>query len=505
MKTDAAVWTVSKNAVFNVLGAFWQFVLLIIGTRIVIDIIGAESFGLLALVGGVSGYFIYMEVGIAETVIKKVSEARDFKKINRIVSTLFFFSAGVGAALVILVALFAVFGVDLLFSFAPPLMRSATRIFLVIAAGLWILYPLNLFSKVFVALQRFDIYNLLRVVFQTIILLGIIVVLKFSNTAEAAVAAITAGGILWKITAWLFLRKLYPQIKIEWNLFDKEVLKDALRYKSYALLAQSAGHVVNQCGIYIIGILLNPLAIAVYSVANILAIKISEMAGVLGITLFPMVSNFYGAKRTEQIRKVFVFATNLMALGLLPLTAFAWVWAETIIRLWVGEDFLAAVPALRLLALAWFLSAVSMVSGLTTKAINRPDIDAWWATAMAVSNIALGFILIGRYGIMGAAYTTLSCQTVGVCILIYVVGKNVNADMPLLFFSLFKMAVAWILFIPVYFIPMPLPILLLIPAVHTLFFWTVYYFIFMDGENKTYIRNMAGIIFEQLSLMRKSA
>ncbi len=494
MQIHNAVKTVSRNVIVNVAGAFWQFVLIIIGTRLVLQQMGADSFGLLALVGGTAGYFIYLDIGIGETVTKKVSETQDAEKLSRTVSTLFFFAAGFGVLLAVLTALFALFGVPALFSFAPPIMQSAVRMFLVIAAGLWLLYPISMFAKVFVGLNRLDVYNAQRVVFQTLILAMIIAALRWHNSAEAAVAAITLGGVLWKVTAFLTLRKMYPHIEVSRRHFDPALLRGFLRYQSAATVSQAAGHTIYQCDIYMIGILLDPASVALYSIANTIAMKLTEVAGVLGTAAFPMISGFHGASMGDAVRKSFKLGTKLMALALMPLVVFLFVYAEPVIRLWVGPAFLPAALALKWLLAAWFINAATVVTSLTVKAVDRPGLEARIAAVVAVANVALDYLFIVKYGFVGAVYATFITQLLGFIAINAAVCQHLGLPSAPFLMRLSGTTALGALFGVVYLLPLP-PWLFIVPLVlHAAFFLAAGYWLVLDAEERLMMGNMFRIV-----------
>ena len=494
METDKAVRTVSKNFLANFAGAFFQFILLIVGTRLVLDRIGADSFGILSLVGGTIGYFLYLDIGIGETVVKKVSQEKDSGEISRIVSSLFFFSIGLGACLAVIVLLFALFGVDVLFSFAPPLMKSSARVFLVIAAGLWLLYPLNLFSKVFIGLQRLDVYNWLRVIFQAAILAGILAALKLSTSAEAVVAAITIIGLAWKGAAWLLLRRMYPEITVSIKNFDRGLLRELLRYQSYATVSQGGSHVVYQCDIYMIGILMNPFAVTIYSIANIIAVKIAEVSGVLGTAIFPMISRFHGEGMHEPLRKSFLLSIQLMAVFTIPAAAFIAAYSGSILEIWVGAEYLGSLAALKWLAAAWTLNAIANVSSFTLKAVNRPDVEAKLITAVVVINILLDLALIPVLGVIGAVYATLLSQLLWLSFITRAAALQVGADQVSVLFSLVKLIALGVILSGVYMVEIPAWLFFIPLLVHIVAYAGLCYLFVLDDEYRGYVKNIAAII-----------
>ncbi len=494
LSSSQAVRIVSKNFFINFAGALWQFGLLIIGTRIVLDSLGADSFGILSLVGGTIGYFLYLDIGIGETVIKKVSEHGDRKEISRIVSSLFFFSLALGVVLAVTVFLFAMYGVTFLFSFEPELMQSCIRVFLVIAAGLWLMYPLNIFGKVFIGLQRLDVYNWLRVIFQTAVLAAIIAALQFSNSAEAAVAAITVVGILWKLAALLVLRRMYPEITVSVSHFDRALLRELLRYKSYATVSQAGGHLVYQCDIYMLGILMNPLSVTMYSIANIIAVKIAEISGVLGTALFPMVSRFYGEGMHDTLRKSFIISLQLMMFVSIPAAAFIAAFSESILQLWVGPQYMDSAAALKWLAAAWMFNAVSTVCAFTLKAVNRPDAEAGRVVIVLALNLVLDFWFIGWWGVIGAVYATLIAQAVWLVTVTGAASRLVGARPAYVLFLLAKLAALGLLLSAIYLINFPAWLFFVPPVIHATAFAGLGYLLVMDAEYKGYVKNIVSLI-----------
>lgn len=497
MNVDSAIRTVSKNMVINFAGSLWQLFLVIWGTRMVLHQMGADSFGLLALAGGTAGYFLYLEIGIGETAVKKISETRDPQRVSAMVSTLFFFGAGFGSLLALLVASFALFGVGHLFTFAPPLLASATRMFLVIAAGVWVMYPLIVFTKVFVAFNRMGVYNALRIVFQTLILAMLLGALQMHNSAESAAAAITVGGILWKLSSWAAMRRLHPEITLSPKLFDRALLRDMLQYKKYATVSQFSAHAVYQCDIYLIGIMLDPVKVTLYTVANTIAMKVTEATGVLVSAVFPVLSFFHGADMREQIRKNFLLSTKILAALLMPVTVILFVFARQIITVWVGEEYAIAAPAMQWLLATWYINGTSAFATLSVKATNRPEIEARTTAATAVANIVLDILFIQHWGYMGAVYATALTQVAGVTTLMALASRAMSCGTFTIHGRLLLIILAGIAASVVYLPEHSWLSLAAAFAGYCALFFPACYWLALKKEERGYLKNMIAIVMKK--------
>mgnify|MGYP000509610293 FL=1 len=81
-----------------------------------------------------------------------------------------------------------------------------------------------------------------------------------------------------------------------------------------------------------------------------------------------------------------------------------------IVRILYGSDYAAAVPALRIVAWYTTFSYIGSVRNIWILAEGKQKYLLFINMLGAVANVALNFLLIGKFGINGAAFASLITQ-----------------------------------------------------------------------------------------------
>jgi O-antigen/teichoic acid export membrane protein len=128
-------------------------------------------------------------------------------------------------------------------------------------------------------------------------------------------------------------------------------------------------------------------------------------------TLAPIMMTLYVADRARMLRIV-TLAAEFLAIGSLGALAFASVAAEPLMRLFFGEEFVPAAPALPILGGAFVFICYGYLTGnlLLTLGIAHRQIIV--GLAGLVVNVVGNLILVPRYGFLGAAWMTLATEVV---------------------------------------------------------------------------------------------
>lgn len=130
----------------------------------------------------------------------------------------------------------------------------------------------------------------------------------------------------------------------------------------------------------------------------------TEVSHVIGRVAFPALSRVDDhERRIDAYRRSLVVVVGLAA----PMAALLVVLAQPLILSLLGTEWRSAVTPLAIMAVAGFLRAVFATGGPLFAAVGRPDLGTW----MLVCRTALLFLglalLLGRYGISGAAWASL--------------------------------------------------------------------------------------------------
>lgn len=120
----------------------------------------------------------------------------------------------------------------------------------------------------------------------------------------------------------------------------------------------------------------------------------------------PVVSEFHAQKAMENIRWVYFILTKWFASITFPIALTFLLFPEIVLAVVFGPEYTAGADALRLLAVAFFLSNAMGPNGATLTALGRTRVLMWANLVATIINVTINLWLIPPYGILGAAAAT---------------------------------------------------------------------------------------------------
>lgn len=160
----------------------------------------------------------------------------------------------------------------------------------------------------------------------------------------------------------------------------------------------------------------------IYGAAQNLAILPGIFSMALAPLLFSTLSRMISAGDGDQA-KVIGRATMRLALGLLPLAAMVAGTASEIVTLFFGQPFEPAAPLFALLILGAVAFVMISISMTIVTAVGPPRLTLLLSAPMILLAMVGYWILIPRFGVLGAAFVTALCAWVGAVAFVLVVYR----------------------------------------------------------------------------------
>jgi len=202
--------------------------------------------------------------------------------------------------------------------------------------------------------------------------------------------AIGSAILVWMILPWR------PHLSL-----NRKILGELMKFGASVTLIDIINEITDNIDYVIVGRVFGLVPLSIYT----LAYRLPEMLlignlWVMGGVVFPAFSTIQD--RPHDLRKGFLASVRFVELIAVPICLGLLIAAEPIVRVVFGEQWLEAIPVLRVLAIyAWVYSLGYHVGGLY-KAIGRPDILLKLSILTLV--IIIPALLIGaRFGIIGVA------------------------------------------------------------------------------------------------------
>jgi O-antigen/teichoic acid export membrane protein len=143
----------------------------------------------------------------------------------------------------------------------------------------------------------------------------------------------------------------------------------------------------------------------------------------------PISTDLHARGEKEELRRFYIRATRATALVIVSFAVPAFIFSEDILREWVGSSFAAeSSGALQILVLTYAGLSLSVLPYYVTLGLEKPQISALFNVVAAIINLALIFILIPPYGVIGAAVAYLVSTVTVPGLILYVDRRLIEFD-----------------------------------------------------------------------------
>jgi O-antigen/teichoic acid export membrane protein len=255
------------------------------------------------------------------------------------------------------------------------------------------------------ALERFDL-TVLRTVGVSLLTTAAVIAYALAGGGLIGVIVINVvGNALALLLFMVVSRRLLPGMRMRPG-FDRDAFKAMARFSAFKFAGGFSSLAVYRFDQVAIGAFLGVRAAGVYVVPVTAASRILALLTDLLLPLFPRISKL--ANEPAAVRSLLLRATRLMALVAAPTYVVLFVFADSIIRAWIGGEpgrvlAVEGSTTLRWLAVAFLIHAISVVPIIVSEGVGKPEVNNGFAVASAVVTVPLVLLLVPRLGIVGAA------------------------------------------------------------------------------------------------------
>ena len=221
-------------------------------------------------------------------------------------------------------------------------------------------------------------------------------------------------GVIYAFLASILLTfiaiSIYTRKRLSFPLVGKQRSSSTgkeLLFFSLPLLATGAlGVVMNYTDTLMLGNMMMPSDVGLYSTAIPLARLLALPISALLIIYTPVISGLYARNLMDEIKRNYVVITKWISSLALPLFLVLFLFPETILNFFYGSNYIPASIALRILALGQLINVLLGPNGSTLISIGKVRFYMWVTIISAGVNVVLNILLIPPLGIAGAAIAT---------------------------------------------------------------------------------------------------
>jgi O-antigen/teichoic acid export membrane protein len=281
----------------------------------------------------------------------------------------------------------------------------------------------QIISPVFQALNRPLIsVSLLNISTQLICAFFLIIFYYlFSLTFNNVAVLYVVSAVITIIIAFFFL---YFE-KIHIHKSDLSGSSELIKSSNFLWVALFMNTTVQWSGQLIAGIYVDPSDLAGFSVSQRVSILMSFILLAINMMAAPKFSLYYKQKKFDELRNVSLFCSRLMMLIAIPIFIFIFVFAENLLSVFGGE-YAESALILRVLIIGQF---INLITGSVAFILNMTGHEKDMRNVVIISgslSLALGFVMIPIFGVLGAAVSTAASLAVQNLIAVYMVKKRLG-------------------------------------------------------------------------------
>ena len=176
--------------------------------------------------------------------------------------------------------------------------------------------------------------------------------------------------------------------------------------------------------ITLLGIFCGDQEVGLYSVAVKIYTIVKQLLNAVLVVGIPQMARLTGKRQKKEIDRQLDNMLGTLLIILAPAIVGLFCLSDQAVALMAGDGYYASGGALKVLSLTLvFSTGVCFYSNLVLIPNNMEKHILWATTISALLNIVLNVILIPRYGMIAAAYTTLLSEGFSVCFMLTVTRK----------------------------------------------------------------------------------
>ncbi|MEM7008435.1 MAG: flippase [Thermodesulfobacteriota bacterium] len=160
-------------------------------------------------------------------------------------------------------------------------------------------------------------------------------------------------------------------------------------------------------GVMILGFFAGKDAVAFYKIASSVASIINKVTDPLYEAIYPELVKFTTSNAIKDFKKMIKSSTKALVLIIIPAAVIMIVFAEPIIKIVFGNEYLPATNALRILAAAVLILKLTFWINPALLSLNRPGLRTILGLISTAFYLVLMLVLSPPYSYIGAAFAFL--------------------------------------------------------------------------------------------------
>jgi O-antigen/teichoic acid export membrane protein len=249
-------------------------------------------------------------------------------------------------------------------------------------------------------------YSLAFAQFLAFTVLGIVLVLVFHTAVSAVIGNLVSLVLVVLIFGILLLRYLNRDESSARRIEEKGFYRKIFKYSIWFVISPIVFNLFRYTDRWMLNYFLGLEKVGIYSIATNVTGLLFAFGIVIGNVIMPTLSSLWEEGEKEKARDILDFSVRGNTLVLLSAAVLIMIFKDEIIGVLYGSEYEESAVLVGVLLIFWLLNTIYWTIGGYSGLIEKTYIPLVCNSFGLVCNVILNYILIPRYGIMGAAAAT---------------------------------------------------------------------------------------------------
>jgi O-antigen/teichoic acid export membrane protein len=396
--------------------------------------LGDGPYGMLALIGELTGYYGILDLGMRTAVSYFVARGVARNDVSSVDDTmhnafwLLVWAGGVIAAASVVV----VWAAPYWFKIEGLTVSEARTSIAVMSATFALSLPASVFGSALYGLRRLDMVNGLGILVRLGSVIPTILLLRAGGGLVSFVVLQGAISLLrWMVEAWMVRSTgiahnlVFP---IRWN---RSIMRDCISFGMGNTVINISQMVANQLDLVVIATFLGTSRVTAFYLGRTICSYYADLISTITRTFTPHITHLHASGQSQELLDFYLRVSRLAALLSTWLMVGILAYGRPFLTLWVGESYVTGEIynrsdiVLYVMVTGLFFRTLQSMAWQVLMGSRELRFLTWINVAEAASNLSLSLLLVRPYGLLGVAAGTAIPMWIcyGLVMPAYVVGK----------------------------------------------------------------------------------
>ena len=220
------------------------------------------------------------------------------------------------------------------------------------------------------------------------------------------IAYIFTPLILLLVFVPIFVKKVFPEFIKSKYVFSKSLFQRIFKYSIFIMVTSTGGMILGYTDSLVLTYFSGLKSVGLYNVALPTARVLTFFPMAISGVLLPLTSELWAKKKKLILKAGIELLYKYSIIIIMPLTLVMFSFAELLLGVPFGKEYILASNALRILSIGMIFATFYGINYSFFAGIGKPEINSKVVYSAAIFNLISNLILIPFIGIIGAAITT---------------------------------------------------------------------------------------------------